>query len=234
MQPDENRIHMEWVSDRHLRLHLGNDTSMQTHRRVRAAYERLRGCPIAALRDLTPAYATLLLMFDPATLDPERAEAEVAGATRGFDAERPAEPGPPVEIPVCYERECAPDIDAVASLHGLSAREVAAVHCGAEYVVHFIGFSPGFPYLGGLPARLAAPRLERPRTRVPAGSVAVAGGQCGVYPHATPGGWRLIGRTPLRLFDARRDPPALLAMGDRVRFVAIDLERFRALAQAAG
>jgi inhibitor of KinA len=141
-------------------------------------------------------------------------------------------PSPPreVEIPVCHAPGFAPDLDEVARATGLSAEAVIAAHLASPHRVLLLGFSPGTPYLGGLDPRLAVPRRPSPRTRVEAGSVGIANGQCVIYPRATPGGWRLIGRTPLQLFDAHRDPPALLRAGDRVRFVAIGEERFRQLA----
>jgi KipI family sensor histidine kinase inhibitor len=120
------------------------------------------------------------------------------------------------EVPVCYD---GPDLDAVARLHSLSTDEVVRLHSGADYVVAVIGFSPGFPYLLGLPEALLTPRLATPRVRVPAGSVAIGGAFTGIYPNATPGGWHLIGRTELRLFDPHREPPSLLTPGDRVRFI---------------
>ena len=128
-----------------------------------------------------------------------------------------AVPSRQVEIPVVYD---GTDLDEVARLTGLSASEVVARHTGTEYVVAFLGFAPGFPYLVGLDPSLHVPRRRTPRTSVPAGSVGLAGPQTGIYPQATPGGWQLIGRTSVSLFDAVRDPPALLAAGDRLRFVA--------------
>jgi len=165
-----------------------------------------------------PAYASILIDFDPLAIrhsGVERAAAELF-------AEAAAAPVPEprlVEIPVVYGGEYGPDLEGVAALTGLTPDEVVAIHSGAEYLVYFLGFSPGFPYLGGMPESIAAPRLETPRRRVPAGSVAIGGRQTGVYPMASPGGWRIIGRTPLRLFDLAADPPVLLQMGDRVRFV---------------
>jgi inhibitor of KinA len=126
-----------------------------------------------------------------------------------------------VEIPVCYGGEYGPDLDDVAAIAGRSPSEVAAIHSGADYLVCFLGFSPGFPYLSGMPESIAASRLATPRSRVPAGSVAIGGRQTGVYPLASPGGWRIIGRTPLRLFQPFADPPVLLRMGDHVKFVPI-------------
>lgn len=216
---------LDWVGDRHLRVGLGVDAGGPVHRRVRAALESIRAASIHALEDATPAYATLLLTFDPAMLDADLAMIEVAGA---LAAQQTSEPTPSrlVEIPVCYEGDCAPDIGDVARLHDLTVQDVAAGHAAAEYEVCFLGFVPGFGYLAGLPPELATPRLESPRVRVHAGSVGIAGDQTGVYPLATPGGWRLIGRTPLTMFDAGREAPALLSIGDRVRFVPIGLAIF--------
>jgi inhibitor of KinA len=123
-----------------------------------------------------------------------------------------------VILPVLYGGEQGPDLDFVARHHQLSVEEVIALHSGPEYLVYMIGFAPGFPYLGGLPERLATPRLEKPRLSVPKGSVGIGGAQTGVYSVDSPGGWRLIGRTPVPLYDPRKDPPALLQAGDRVRF----------------
>ena len=134
-----------------------------------------------------------------------------------------------VEIPVCYDGEFGPDLGEVAEHAKLAQAEVIALHTASEYHVAMLGFAPGFPYLLGLDARLHAPRRASPRTRVPAGSVAIGGAQTGIYPRELPGGWRLIGRTPLTLFDAQRDPPALLAPGQRVRFRAISAQEFAAL-----
>jgi inhibitor of KinA len=127
-----------------------------------------------------------------------------------------------VDIPVCYGGDFGPDLDAVSSHTGLSTEEVVAIHGEPDYLVYMIGFAPGFPYLGGMSERLASPRRESPRAKIPPGSVGIAGSQTGVYPIETPGGWQLIGRTPLRLFRPERDEPSLLRTGDRVRFQAID------------
>jgi inhibitor of KinA len=131
-----------------------------------------------------------------------------------------------VEIPVCYDEEFAPDLPDVARSSGLSVEEVVRLHAAGEYRVRCIGFTPGFPYLAGLPPALATPRRATPRMKVPAGSVAIGGVQAGIYPTASPGGWNVIGRTPLRLFDAERNPPALLRAGDSVRFRSITHAQF--------
>lgn len=121
-------------------------------------------------------------------------------------------------VPVFYGGAMGPDLEFVANYHHIGIDEVIALHSGPEYLVYMIGFAPGFPYLGGMDERLATPRKESPRPKIPKGSVGIAGGQTGVYPMETPGGWQLIGQTPLELFDTRRAEPALLKAGDRVRF----------------
>jgi KipI family sensor histidine kinase inhibitor len=169
--------------------------------------------PLPGVVELVPAARTLLVAFDPARTDAQRL-GEAVRAVRFEPGAR--SDGPLVEIPVVYDGD---DLDAVAAACGLAAPEVRALHAGAEYVVAFCGFAPGFGYLTGLDERLHVPRRESPRTRVPAGAVAVADRFTAVYPRESPGGWQLIGRTDATLWDVARDPPALLAPGVRVRFV---------------
>jgi inhibitor of KinA len=141
--------------------------------------------------------------------------------------------GNSIDIPVCYGGEFGPDLNQVASHTGLSAAAVIDRHSKAEYRVHLLGFLPGFPYLGGMDPRLATPRRDTPRTAVPAGSVGIGGAQTGVYPLESPGGWQLIGRSPVILFDPQRSPPTLLAPGDLVRFHAIDRAEYDVLSRSA-
>ena len=196
---------------------------------VLALLARLRARPPAGVLDLKPAYASLLVVFDPRETTHGELEREIA----------PLLPPPglglaaasrTVDVPVCYAGDLAPDLDDVARHAGLAPAEVVALHSGATYRVAFLGFSPGFAYLLGLPPRLATPRLPAPRLSVPAGSVGIAGPQAGLYPRATPGGWRLVGRTPLALFDVARDPAALLAPGDAVRFVPVGRDEYDRMA----
>jgi KipI family sensor histidine kinase inhibitor len=167
-----------------------------------------------------PAHASVLVPFDPLALEHEAVAAIVRRATG-----RPRTPAgtvderTPIEIAVRYGGADGPDLDEVAAVHDLRPGDVVELHSGAEYRVLFLGFAPGFAYLGGLPAPLVTPRRATPRTRVPAGSVGIAGEQTGVYPLAMPGGWQLIGRTEARLWDVTRRSPALLRPGDAVRFV---------------
>lgn len=232
-------INISWASERHLSIEVGHDISPTTHARVQAVVHAISKVNPRSLGilDIIPAYATVVLTLDLHAIERLGAghiermvrqataclvEPVAAGSHVGARTTRV------LEIPVCYAPAFALDLADVAEMHSLTPRDVIRVHTSAEYFVHFVGFSPGFAYLGGLPTQLETPRLDKPRVRVPAGSVAIAGSQAGVYPHATPGGWRILGRTPLKIFDARREPASLVAMGDRVRFVEIgeaELER---------
>jgi KipI family sensor histidine kinase inhibitor len=203
------------ASDRSLLLVFGDEISLAAHREVLRLTPGLRAQ--AGVTNVHPAYASILIDFDP--LETTHGELERAARKLDSPAATPGTEPRMVEIPVSYGAEYGPDLEDVAALNGLSAAEVIAAHSGAEYLVYFLGFAPGFPYLGGMPESIAAPRLETPRPRVPAGSVAIGGRQTGVYPVASPGGWRIIGRTPLRLFEPQKDPPVLLRMGDHVKFV---------------
>lgn len=213
------------ASDRSLLIFFGEEISLAFHQRVRALTEHLLKQPPDAILNIHPAYSSLLITFDPlrATFQ------EIESSVRNFLIDTTTEPPDPprrIEIPVCYDEAFGPDLSDVASLNGLSTEEVIRIHLSGEYYVSFIGFTPGFGYLGGMSPRIAAPRLATPRRRVPAGSVAIGGNQTGIYPTATPGGWRIIGRTPLRLFVPDRDPPSLLALGGEVRFRRISRAEF--------
>jgi KipI family sensor histidine kinase inhibitor len=183
---------------------------LETVHRLHAA---LRDLDPPGVVELVPGYRTVLVVADPA-----RAEVVDELAAELPDLELPPADkvaGEPVEIPVSYDGE---DLPEVAGLTGLGAEEVVRRHTAPEYTVAFLGFSPGFPYLVGLDPALEVPRRDTPRTSIPAGSVALAGNQTGIYPSASPGGWQLIGHTDVALFDPARDPPALLAPGTRLRF----------------
>lgn len=182
--------------------------------------------------EVVPAYATVTVFYDPLQFaNPDEDPYEIICGLVEACAERAVggeHAGRDFEIPVCYGGDFGLDMDHVARHCGIGAGEVALRHSGASYLVHAIGFTPGFPFLGGLPASLATPRRETPRARVPAGSVGIGGSQTGVYPITSPGGWQIIGRTPLALFRPDRSPASLLRAGDRVRFTPITREQFEA------
>lgn len=212
------------ASDRSLLISFGEEISLAFHQRVRALTERLLKQPPEAILNIHPAYCSLLITFDPlrATFQ------EIESSARNFLIDTTEPPASPhrIDIPVCYDEAFGPDLSDVALLNRLSTEEVIRIHLSGEYYVSFIGFTPGFGYLGGMSPRIAAPRLPTPRIRVPAGSVAIGGNQTGIYPTATPGGWRIIGRSPLRLFVPDREPPSLLAIGGEVRFRRISRAEF--------
>lgn len=179
--------------------------------------------------EVIPGYVGFLVSYDPTQLSYEEVVAQVRSAERG----RPVYTHEPRRfvLPTLYGGEFGPDLEVVAEHHGLTRAEVVALHSGRDYPIYCLGFSPGFPLCGGLPEELHTPRLATPRPRVPAGSVAIAGAQTGVYPTSTPGGWRLLGRCPLRLFDLDRTPPVAYRAQDVVRFEAIDEAAYGRLQQ---
>lgn len=184
--------------------------------------------PIAGVVDVVPAFGTVTVFYNLLKLrnyNSLRAEIEqrIRRLTGGGCASARE-----VTIPVCYAEEFAPDLGRVAARAGMTPVDAAALHCRAEYQVGAVGFTPGFPYLIGLPESLHTPRLATPRTMVPAGTVGIGGRQTGIYPLVSPGGWNLIGRTPMVLFNAAESPPERLRVGDRVRFRAISKEEFTA------
>jgi inhibitor of KinA len=217
-------------SDQSLMVYFGQSITPDVQERVVRFLRLLGAHPVEGVRNLHPAYHSVLVKFDALRWTHAELEAELRGALARSKTVAPVAPRD-VEIPVCYGGDFAPDLADVCALHGLTAAQAIALHTSSEYRVQFLGFVPGFAYLGGLPEALATPRLATPRRSVPAGSVGIAGGQTAVYPFATPGGWRLIGRTPLRIFRAENGSCAL-AIGDRVRFVAISRERFAELDRA--
>jgi KipI family sensor histidine kinase inhibitor len=202
---------------------------------VLAALRTLQAAAIPGVTELAPAYATVGLFFDVAEIsraalgsDPSdwlKTRVESVLKVRSDEGEEDIE-ARQIEIPVCYDREFAPDLDDVARTTGLDSTEVIERHSSAAYRVACVGFIAGFPFLSGLPPELATPRRPVPRKQVPAGSVGIGGAQTGVYPRTSPGGWNLIGRTPTRLFDVQNRPPAILLAGDRVRFRKISREEF--------
>ena len=214
---------VETLGEDALLLRFGDTIDVTTNDCVHALVRRIERVRPPWLRDLVPAYASLALFVDSdafaCDVDP-LIEAGRWLQQQVFADDDHSIAGRLVEIPVHYGGEYGPDLPGLAAHAGLDERVVIAHHCAVEYRVAMLGFAPGFPYLLGLDAKLAMPRMDTPRTRVAAGSVGIGGAQTGIYPRQGPGGWRIIGRTTRSLFDPAREPPALLAPGDRVRFVA--------------
>ncbi|MHB1651327.1 MAG: 5-oxoprolinase subunit PxpB [Desulfitobacteriaceae bacterium] len=214
--------------DEALHIQLGDEVSPEVLERVQAFFRLIGDKKDARIQELIPSYHSVTIFLRPSVRFEEMftwvnsvyVEYERAVANHKLSESRL------VKIPVCYGGEFGPDLQELADYHGLAVEEVIRLHSQPAYLVYMIGFMPGFAYMGGLEPCLATPRLASPRTLVPKGSVGIAGQQTGLYPLDSPGGWRLIGRTPLSLFDALSDPPTLLQSGDHVRFVAIDKEEY--------
>ena len=225
-------MRVEAASDSALFISFADSISLETHRRVVALFHAVEGLRdrYPGIRNLHPAYSSLLIDFDPLQLTHEQLESLVAPLIVESVPSNLRRSGL-IQIPVCYDREFAPDLATVAQHSLLTEEQVIATHADGDYFVYFLGFSAGFAYLGGLASPLHVPRMVTPRKQVEAGSVGIGGAQTGIYPNASPGGWQLIGRTPLRMFDASTSPPSRLQPGDRVRFRRIDRDEFDRLAR---
>ena len=216
------------ASDQSLLIYFGEQITLEANERVRRLVHLLEQEPVAGVRNLHPAYCSLLVKFEGFEWRHEQLERQLRKYIGRLSKVKLPEPRL-MEIPVCYGGEFGPDLDEVAAMHGLTPEHVIELHTSATYLVYFLGFVPGFAYLGELARELVTPRLPSPRRKVPAGSVGIAGNQTGVYPFETPGGWRLLGRSPLEMFRIDRDGLSLLSIGDRVRFVPVSRERFTEL-----
>ena len=211
-------------------VEFGEGIDAETNARVRLLHHALRDGAHAGIVETVPTYRSLMVHYDPLVLFGDALE-DLLLTAAGRLPEQIREQVRTVEIPVRYGGEAGPDLAEVAAIAGLDQQAVVDLHAGGDYVVFMLGFMPGFPYLGGLPPGIATPRLATPRTAVPAGSVGIAGAQTGIYPSESPGGWRLIGRTPVRLFDPFRSPPTLLEAGDHVRFVPVSQADYEVIAR---
>lgn len=242
MSNAETSLSFEALGESAMLLNLSQRIDPAISARAQQLSHALRQARLPGIHDIVPAYASVLLRFDPAVwarldrLSPHAAlQRAVEPLCNADAAPAAAAAGQVHELPVCYGGEHGVDLDSVAERCGLSPDQLVERHSASEYHVAMLGFAPGFAYLLGLDPALQVPRRDTPRTRVPAGSVGIGGAQTGIYPRQLPGGWQLLGRTPTRLFDAAHGArPALLQAGDRVRFVPITRQRFQALAGEGG
>lgn len=217
------------AGDHALVVELGDTIDPDLNRRVHNLRLAIEKAEVTGVFDLVPSYRSLLVYYDPVRTSAKDLEDTLVRIESKVD-EASLEKPRVVHIPTLYGGEYGPDLEFVAEHGGVLADEVVEAHSDTDYLIYMMGFSPGFPYLGGLDERLHTPRLETPRTEIPAGSVGIADSQTGVYPVASPGGWRLIGRTPLKLFDPGVIPPSLLVAGDYVRFTPLESEEeYRAI-----
>ncbi len=210
--------------DRALTVEFGNTVDPELNRQVRALDHALRG--VAGIVETIPSFRSLFVEYDPFAIDRAQLAQLITGCLKN-PAAIGGESEKIIDIPVCYGGEFGPDLADVAAHTGLSEEEVIKRHSQNNYPIYMLGFMPGFAYLGGLDPQLSTPRLKSPRQEIPAGSVGIAGMQTGIYPLKSPGGWRLIGRTPLKVYDPSRPEPFLYAAGDVIRFKAIDEAEYR-------
>lgn len=210
------------LGDSALLIQLGDEIDPALNRQVHAFERRLRADRLPGVIESVPAYASILVHYDPLQLNLRQVSEWAATEAEVAETETASNPRT-IEVPVRYGGADGPDLDSIAKRHGISVDEVIRIHTSRDYIVYMMGFTPGFPYMGRLDEAIATPRLETPRTLVPAGSVGIAGAQTGIYPIDSPGGWRILGRTSLRLLDPDAEQPFLFSPGDTVRFVAEEL-----------
>lgn len=226
-----NQYEIRPEGDSALLIVFGTEISRDTNRLVSAAARRVREQGIRGVVDMIPAFVSLLVCYDPRVISCGALRARLETILQA-EAETRETAGRVFEIPVCYGGEFGPDLPFIASHAGLTEREVVDIHTSRDYLVYMLGFLPGFCYLGGLDERIHTPRLETPRLKIPSGSVGIGGSQTGIYPLESPGGWRLLGKTPVRTWDPDRDVPILMQAGDSIRFVEITAAEFRRISEA--
>lgn len=234
-----NEIQFYPLGDAAITVQFGKSADIAVHNKVRGLVQYLEDHPLPGMIELVPGFTTVTVFYDPIKLlrlgqaaqpyEQIRAALERIVVNSYMVSEEPRV----ITIPVCYGEEFGPDLQEVAEFTGMTPEEVIGFHAGRSYTVYMIGFAPGFPYLGGMSEKLAVPRRSSPRLVIAAGSVGIGGKQTGIYPLESPGGWQIIGRTPLRLFNPIREQPSLLQAGDIIRFQPIPREEYEALGREA-
>lgn len=229
----EYRLHP--LGDNAVIIELGEDINIETQQKVKMITSILDNNPPEWMIEYIPAFTTVTVFYNPVKtsnllnykiLPYDYVCGKLQQLLRELKADKKIKHRV-VKIPVCYGGEFGPDLEYVAAFNGLTTEEVINIHSSGDYLVYMIGFAPGFPYIGGMSEKIATPRRETPRLKIPSGSVGIAGKQTGVYPIETPGGWQLIGRTPLKLFRPNKEPPSLLMAGDKIQFVPISYNEYK-------
>lgn len=213
------------AGDSALLIEFGKDINPETNRKITALVQLMREQHIEGIVDVIPAFCSLLINYDPRVLSYEELKERMEHLLK-METKTEATRKRIFEIPVCYGGEYGPDIENIAEHAGLSVEEVIKIHSSKDYLIYMLGFLPGFTYLGGLDERIHTPRLASPRLKIRAGSVGIGGSQTGIYPLDSPGGWQLMGMTPVRTYDPERQTPILVEAGDYIRFIPIDEEEF--------
>lgn len=217
------------VGDSAVSLSFGNVICPETNRRIRSFCRALEQYPITGMTETLPTFCSVMICYQPLDISYHSLVRQLKKRLRNLKAQE-KEQGRIFQIPVCYGEDLGEDLSFVAANAGLTPEQVIELHSGRDYLIYMLGFLPGFAYLGGLDSRLFTPRLEIPRTCIPAGSVGIGGEQTGIYPLDSPGGWRLIGRTPLRPYDPDRSDPILYRAGDSIRFFPVSRAEYEGIA----
>lgn len=212
------QVRYEPVGDRALLVEFGDEIRLDVNRKVHSLDQSIRRFKLHGVEECVPTYRSLLVYYDPLKTDCEQLVSTLKTLETSLGEFNVSATSRKIEVPVVYGGKYGPDLNFVADYHDLKEEDVVKLHSKRKYFVYMLGFVAGFPYMGEVPKRIATPRLDVPRLRVPAGSVGIAEAQTGIYPCDTPGGWRVIGRTPLKLFDVKKHPPALIQPGDTVTF----------------
>ena len=221
------------TGDTSLSAEFGNEISEEINAQIRAFTIALEKSHISGIVELVPTYRSCMIHYDPGVVSYAALTKQLEGVLSRLDSIT-IPPSDVLEVPVLYGgEEMGPDLAFVAEHAGISEQEVIDIHTSTEYLIYMLGFTPGFTYLGGMSAKLETPRLKQPRVKIPAGSVGIAGRQTGVYPIDSPGGWQLIGRTPVKMYDPNRETPILPKAGQYIKFRAIDRAEYDEIAAAA-
>lgn len=214
------------AGDKAVVMEFGNEISKEINAKIRNLVKFADEAKIEGIEEILPTYRSVQIMYDPLKIDYSELVKNLEMLS-SKTVEGQKETIKIVEIPTLYGGEYGPDINFVAEHNNITTDEVIEIHTGTDYLVYMLGFTPGFTYLGGMSEKISTPRLASPRTKIPAGSVGIAGSQTGMYPSETPGGWQLIGRTPVKLYDPKKEPPVLLSAGDYVRYVSISEQEYK-------
>ncbi len=215
-----------YAGDLSLVMEFGNSISSEINSKIRNMIKAIEENPIEGINEVFPTYRSIQIMYNPLEIQVNDLIEKLKALEEKLGSSE-EESFRIVEIPTLYGGDYGPDIGFVAKHNNISEEEVIKIHTSRDYLVYMLGFTPGFPFLGGMSEKIHTPRLESPRSRIPAGSVGIAGAQTGMYPSETPGGWQLIGRTPLKLYEPSKEPPVLLNAGDYVRYVSIDENEYK-------